>query len=271
MLEIRHRSSLEGAWPAPPGHRLRSTAYYMASQNWISLLAGPGRIPRWFLIVILTACLQSFFAQPVAAKANQRWVTDQFEITMRTGRDSKKTIVRVLPTGAQLELLKDDSDSGYSLVRTQGGTEGWVLNRYLMKRPPARTLLPELEARLKKSQESRAPLDREIRDLRAERADLQNTNSDLKASVAGLKRELSEVRRLSSSVLEVNDQNEQLRARLIENERTLDKVMMENRRLASRSSREWFVIGALVVIFGILIGLILPRIRWRKKSGWGDL
>ena len=38
------------------------------------------------------------------------------------------------------------------------------------------------------------------------------------------------MRRLSSSVLEVNDQNEQLRAQLIANEQTLDEVRAENGR-----------------------------------------
>lgn len=243
----------------------------MASLNWIKLFAGPGVKPRWFLVFVLTICLQAIFVQAVAAQAKQRWVTDQFEITMRTGKDNKKAIVRVLPTGAQLELLKEDSESGYSLVRTQGGTEGWVLNRYLIKTPPARTRLPDVEARLKKSQDSRELLDREIRGLRAERTELQREKSKLEASVAELRKELGEVRRLSSSVLEVNDQNEQLRAQQIVNEQTLDEVRAENGRLGSRATREWFVIGALVVIFGILIGLILPRIRWRKNSGWGEL
>lgn len=229
------------------------------------------RMPHLLLVAAFILCLQTFFVQQVAAQANQRWVSDQFEVTMRTGKDNRKAIVRMLASGARLELLEEDLESGYSLVRTQRGTEGWVLNRYLMKAPSARIQLPDLEARLKKSQESRATLEREIRGLRAERTELQRETGKQEASVANLQQELDEVRRLSSSVIEVNGQNKQLRGRLIENEQTLDELVAENRRLASRSNREWFVIGALVVIFGILLGLILPRIRWRKKSGWGEL
>ena len=88
---------------------------------------------------------------------------------------------------------------------------------------------------------------------------------------AQLQKELDEIRRLSSSVIETNEQNKQLRKRLIDNELSLDELKAENGRLAARSNREWFVIGALVVIFGIGIGLILPRIRWRRKSRWGEL
>ncbi len=213
----------------------------------------------------------SLCAQQGGSQSNQRWVSDQFEITMRSGKDNRKAIVRMLPSGAQLELLEEDAEAGYSRVKTPGGAEGWVLNRYLMKSPPARMILPDLETRLRKSQEKRSELEREIRDLRKERSELQRQSGQLEKSGLTLQEELDEVRRLSSSVIEVNDQNKQLKRRLIENERLLDELKVENNRLAARSSREWFVIGALVVIFGILIGLILPRIRWRKKSGWGEL
>lgn len=213
----------------------------------------------------------SLGAQQGGSQTNQRWVSDQFEITMRSGKDNRKAIVRMLPSGARLELLEEDAEAGYSRVKTPGGAEGWVLNRYLMKSPPARMILPDLETRLRKSQEKRSELEREIRDLRQERSELQRQSGQLEKSGLTLQEELDEVRRLSSSVIEVNDQNKQLKRRLIENERLLDELKVENNRLAARSSREWFVIGALVVIFGILIGLILPRIRWRKKSGWGEL
>jgi len=41
--------------------------------------------------------------------------------------------------------------------------------------------------------------------------------------------------------------------------------------LKDRSEREWFVRGAGVVIVGILIGLIVPRLKLRKKSSWDSL
>jgi SH3 domain protein len=227
-------------------------------------------------VVLFGVTLSIFWAPALSAQqggsqANQRWVSDQFEVTMRSGKDNRKAIVRMLPSGARLELLEEDPEAGYSRVRTPGGAEGWVLNRYLMKSPPARMVLPDLEARLKKSREKRTELEREIRDLSKDRSELQRQTSQMEKSGSSLQGELDEVRRLSSSVIEVNDQNKQLRRRLIENEQLLDELKSENSRLAARSNREWFVIGALVVIFGILIGLILPRIRWRKKSGWGDL
>jgi SH3 domain protein len=31
------------------------------------------------------------------------------------------------------------------------------------------------------------------------------------------------------------------------------------------------MVGAGVIILGMIIGLIIPRIRWRKKSSWDTL
>jgi SH3 domain protein len=41
--------------------------------------------------------------------------------------------------------------------------------------------------------------------------------------------------------------------------------------LQDSSNREWFLTGAGVIIIGILIGLIAPRLRPKKKSGWDSL
>ena len=79
------------------------------------------------------------------------------------------------------------------------------------------------------------------------------------------------MRRLSANVIQVDEQNRQLRERIAAAEQKLTELQRENDSLANRSSREWFVVGAGVVILGMALGLILPRIRWRRKSSWSEL
>ena len=79
------------------------------------------------------------------------------------------------------------------------------------------------------------------------------------------------MRRLSANVIKIDSQNKSLRQTLAETQATVERLQADNKRLGSRANREWFIIGALVIIVGMLIGLILPRVRWRKKSSWGDL
>ena len=66
------------------------------------------------------------------AHAESVWVSDQFEIMLRTGPSNSNAIQRMLGSGTKLETLETDAETGYSRVRTAAGTEGWVLTRYLM-------------------------------------------------------------------------------------------------------------------------------------------
>jgi len=204
------------------------------------------------------------------AQDANRWVTDSFEITMRTAKNSRAEIIRMLPSGTRLEVLETDSGAGYTRVRTPSGAEGWVLSRYLLQSPPARVTQPDLQRRLQQSEKRRTALEQELRVVRQERAELKRQLDQQENSVQGLQRELDNIRRLSSNVIQIDQQNQELRQQLTGLRQAADELQAENRRLSDRSGREWFVVGAGVVLFGILLGLILPRIRWRRKSGWSD-
>ena len=60
------------------------------------------------------------------------WVSDQFEIMLRTGPSTDNAIKLMLSSGRQLEVLERDENLGFTKIRTAGGTEGWVLSRYLV-------------------------------------------------------------------------------------------------------------------------------------------
>lgn len=205
------------------------------------------------------------------AGGESRWVTDSFEITMRTGKGNRQAIIRMLKSGTKLEVIEVDEEAGYSLVRTRGGAEGWVLNRYLRKSPPARVVMPDVEARLQASEVQRKELAAELQKVQRDRDQFRGQLNSSQASGEGLQKELADLRRLSANSIQLDEDNKRLRQSLTDAEITIERLNSDNKRLASRASREWFIIGALVVLFGILVGLILPRIRWRKKSSWGDL
>ena len=83
-----------------------------------------------------------------SAGAQEAWVSDQFEVMLRTGPSTSNAIERVLGSGTALEVLETDSEAGYARVRTTAGTEGWVLSRYLMNEPSAREQLERLTGQL---------------------------------------------------------------------------------------------------------------------------
>ena len=80
--------------------------------------------------------------------------------------------------------------------------------------------------------------------------------------------ELAEIKRTASSALAIDSENKDLKSRLVALERNLQTLQQENESLKDRTARDWFMLGAGVLLIGILVGLIIPRIRWRKKSSW---
>ncbi len=226
-------------------------------------------VPATSLLTAALLMLSLLFA-PSAVFAEERWVTDQFEVMMRSGKSTQQSIVRQLKSGTKVEVLETDQEAGYTRVRVGSGTEGWVLSRYLQNRPTARIQVPELEARLRSAEEQKKKLREETAALQRERNQLQRQLDDLQSDNTSTQKQLERITRLSADTVAVDEQNRQLKQRLIDSERQIDELTVENRQLSSRANREWFLIGGAVLMAGLLLGLILPRISWKKKSSWSD-
>ena len=76
---------------------------------------------------------------PAASVAETVYVSEDFEITMRTGPGSDRKIISLVQSGKALEILEKGEE--WSMVRDHSGKEGWVLNRYLTASQPCAMVL----------------------------------------------------------------------------------------------------------------------------------
>ena len=203
-----------------------------------------------------------------AASAAPGWVSDEFEITLRSGPSTSNAIQLMVKSGMQLEVLERDADSGYSRVQTPGGTEGWVLTRYLMIEPSAREQLETLTGQLTNASTRGESLDSQLAAVKNEYNSANRQVTTLEREKSELESELAEIRRTAANVLGINDQNKKLMDDLATAEIRADTLEQENRQLSSRTMRYWFMSGALVLLIGIILGIWLPRIRWQRRSGY---
>ena len=51
----------------------------------------------------------------------------------------------------------------------------------------------------------------------------------------------------------------------------LDAAQQRIRALKERSERDWFIAGAGVLLGGMILGFIIPKIRWKRRRSWGEL
>ena len=209
------------------------------------------------------AILCLYAAQAFAAPA---WVSDEFEITLRSGPSTSNAISLMVDSGTRLEVLERDADSGYSRVRTPGGTEGWVLTRYLMREPSAREQLETLTSRLTNANTRGTSLDSQLNAVQDEYESATRQIAALERDKAAVEKELAEIKRTAANVLSINEQNRILMDDVATAQIKADTLEQENRQLSGQTTRYWFMSGALVLLVGIILGIWLPRIRWQRRS-----
>ena len=202
------------------------------------------------------------------AQAEPAWVSDQFEITLRSGPSTSNAIQMMLDSGTRLEVLERDEEAGYARVMTQGGTEGWVLTRYLMNEASAREQLQTLTSQLTSANTRGSSLDTQLDAIKGEYDSANRQISTLEREKAAVENELAEIKRTAANVLAISDQNKSLMDELAAAQIRADTLEQENRVLSSQTTRYWFVTGALVLVVGLVLGLWLPRINWRRRRRW---
>lgn len=95
------------------------------------------RLPARLLPTLL------LFACATAVAADTAYVIDKLLVGIHESRDTDSAIIKVVPTGTRLEVLKRDGD--VANVSEPGGASGWVDAAYLSAEPPAQVRIAELE------------------------------------------------------------------------------------------------------------------------------
>src|SRR4051812_5611865 len=91
------------------------------------------------LLVVLALCLGSF-----AALADEGVLSRIAVLRKAPAQDAAK--IRSLEKGEEVDVLSATPDNGFVQVRTEDGTEGWVLAKFVHPPPPPGKLLPEAAA-----------------------------------------------------------------------------------------------------------------------------
>ena len=216
-------------------------------------------------MLLLLAC-----AVPVCAET-VRYVSDNLEVTLRSGKTLKHSILRMLPSGAQVTVLENDDAEGYSKVRTQDGAEGWVLTRFLSSTPSARDRLADAQQKLAALQIENHQLREQVERFSQQKNELETQRQGLVEDNRRVNQRLTSIRETAASALAIENENRGLKQRLLSTERDLEAVRQENAKLRDRTARDWFLVGAGVLALGTVIGLVIPRLRLRRRSSWESL
>ncbi len=201
------------------------------------------------------AVLSVLLSGPMVAGETTRYISDQLSVAVRAGPGPRQRVLEMLPAGQVVQWLADGA-GGYSQIQTPGGKTGWVLGSELMSTPPARLQLAAL-------QREPPQTERVQTELRQTQLALQKLQAHNQQQL----QELAELRQAAAQPQQLLQENQALRARHQQLTHERDLLAQEVQSLRQRGAQDWFMIGAGVLLAGILLGVALPRLGRVRHRG----
>lgn len=226
---------------------------------------------RTSLSLLLTLLLSTAIINNAAAET--RFVSDELEITMRVGPSTKQRIISMLKSGTQVEILSVDPKSGYSKVRAANGKTGFVLSRFLMDEPSAREQVASLTAKIQELQAEPEQIRSRLSQLQEDYSRLQKEHQKLLNDKNSITQELAGIRQTAANAINISNERGELRKQVVKLKQEVADLQHTNRELANSRNQRWFLIGAGVVLGSILLGWLLPYLRFKRRrtSSWSEI
>lgn len=211
------------------------------------------------------------FFTSLAQAQTLRYVSNTLEVPLRSGPSNSHDIVGTLATGTAVELLRVDAAKGYSLVRVDD-VRGWVQAQYLVDVLDPEPSLANVRRALEMLKTENARLKERLSGfLSDESGEARIVYQKLSDENQRLRQELAQFHKTAEQVVTIDEQNRMLHERVIDLERELQIVQQEKQALEDSHGRGWFLVGSGVLLAGLVLGMILPRLDRQKHNRWREL
>lgn len=188
--------------------------------------------------------------------------TDELSLLLKTEDTIETNILQVLPTGTALTVIKEPSKKGFLYVRVDKGLQGYLHARHTQKTPP-----PAINKSIGALQADNAALKAELDALKSG-ATSNVLVEQLTQERDQLSKALSELQTIAASSVQLKQERDQLQAQVVTINRELEQDKLENQALKNTTNQDWFLYGGFLSLAGVILGFILPKLGWRRKSSW---
>ncbi len=213
--------------------------------------------------------LALFIALPAQAQGT-RYVSDEVFIVLHTGPGNEYRWLAKLTPGARMELKKTSDDGEWAEVTTDSGTDGWVKTEFLTPNPPAQVRLASAEQRASRLTDQNKELSTQLAALQGEKTELSSQLDQNSGNLDEVTQELARLKQISGNAVQLDANNRKL-VEQTENLRSqVEMLEAENQRLTDKLQSGDFINGALAVLMGVVITLVVPRLwpKRRRMSEW---
>ena len=199
---------------------------------------------------------------------NTRYVSDFLIINLRDNMESPYSIVGRIKTDDALKILGEKGK--YYKVKTSENKVGWVAKQFTTAATPKSFIIKDLKERIAQLEsKDEFGLKKVLDQKETALAELKKAEEN----IAVLNKKITELETLNTSLHTIDPQKynttlthfKELKKSYIEQQNLLATVQKDNRTYQFKSKIYWFLAGAFVLFFGILLGKI-PSKRQKKFS-----
>ena len=201
---------------------------------------------------------------PAVGTAQTVYVSEDFEITLRTGPGNDRKIISLVQSGKALEIIEKGDE--WSMVRAPNGKEGWVLNRYITTNQPCAMVLDRvrqdfdvLSAQHNEIKQKYEALTSEKKVIDTDLAQSQKDRDELSQAYENLKKEAAEY-------LKLKHRHEEIVAELEAEKTRSAKLDDENLQMKRNRIIQWVLTGGGIMLVGFFIGLFSSSRRKTRSS-----
>ena len=205
-----------------------------------------------------------FFLTTIACADSIVYITDQVDIPIRSDKAFGNNIIRSLPSGTELSILQITDDNAWAQIKYED-TVGWIIASYLSNDPPAREELKKLKRTYNANKLLISKIQSEKDELEKQLVALKQENSDLVVQSSKSQAEKAHIEQIYQDALKLEHENERLIQETLQLKTELQLAENNTQIERDTSQRNWFIVGSLVLFFGMLIGYIVPGLVKRRR------
>ena len=192
------------------------------------------KIIKALLVGLALSLSFSLLAEDAPSNLDSGYISDDLFIYMHSGAGNNYRILGSINSGTEVKVT-GQYENDYTEIIDDKNRNVWVESKYISLKPGLRFVIAELNERL------------------------ANTTSNTDSMSEELVQAKNTIENLSSEKAQLNNEISQLNKTLMV---TRSKLKDQDTNI----KKEWFFNGAIVLVIGLLLGLILPRLAARRKG-----
>ena len=191
------------------------------------------------------------------------YISDQVDIPMRSQKQLGDNIIKILPSGTKLTMLQVTKD-GWTEVKFKN-TIGWIVSRYLLSNIPAKKQLKKLTQKYNANKILINTQKQKNKELLVKIKLLNKNNTQLIIENGKVKAAKKHMEQTYQDTLKLEHTNNKLVSEILHLKTEIQLLNNNNTEQQTNSLRNWFITGAGILFFGILIGLFIHNFIKLKR------